>query len=105
MSLFLYALRAARPELVSAGPTDAEAAVLARHHAYLEDLRAQGAVVLAGRTESADFATYGLVIVRAESEPEARRVVSADPAVAERVLRADLSPLRDVVLGDVRGDE
>jgi uncharacterized protein YciI len=101
MPLFLYCLKAGRPELLSSGPTPEEQTVIARHEAYLRNLRDQGVIVLAGRTETVDYATFAMIVLQAESEAEARRVVSSDPAVAERVMRAELSPYRVTMLGDL----
>jgi len=101
MSLFLYRLQASRPDLPSGGPTPEEAAAIERHEAYLRDLRARDVIVLAGRTETADYSTFAMVILRADSEAEARRMVSSDPAVAARVMRAELYPYRVTMVGDL----
>ena len=101
MNLFMYILRVTRPELLTAGPTDEEAAVIARHEAFLTELRDAGNLVLAGRTSAPDYGTYAVIVLRAESEAAARRIVSGDPVVAERVMRAELDAYRVSLAGDL----
>ena len=80
-------------------PTEKEADTLARHVAYLEDLAARGVVILAGRTQTADPDTFGIVIFEADNESTAEAVMTADPAVADGVMRAKLFPYRIAVSG------
>jgi uncharacterized protein YciI len=87
---FLYRVEAARPEMLSEGPDDREAAVLADHFNYLDQLVQTGKVHLAGRTLNA--ATFGIVIFYAEDEPSAISLMTNDPAVKERVMTAELFP-------------
>ena len=51
-------------------------------------------MVLAGRTLNTDERSFGIVIFRADSEEAARRVMDQDPAVRNRVMRAELYPYR-----------
>ena len=51
-------------------------------------------MVLAGRTLNTDERSFGIVIFRADSEEAARRVMEQDPAVRNRVMRAELYPYR-----------
>ena len=96
---FLYRLQVTRPAMVTEGPTTAEARVLGDHFAYLRDLTLAGVVLLAGRTLTTDPLPFGLVIFFADSEPEARRIMEADPAVKGGVMRAELFPYRIALLG------
>jgi uncharacterized protein YciI len=95
---YLYRLRPARPEMLSAGPTPGEAEVVARHVAHLKALAERGVVVLAGRTLTTDERTFGIVILAAASEAAARDLMDADPAVRHGVMRAKLYPFR-IALG------
>lgn len=101
MTLYLYRLQATRPAMLGSGPTPEEAVVLDQHQAYLEDLKARDVILLAGRTQTTDYSTFALVLFRAESEGEARRVVSDDPAVVARLMRAELYPYRVNLIGDL----
>ncbi len=96
---FIYIVRPTRLQMLTEGPTSEEGAVVKRHLEYLERLAEAGVVLLAGRTQTADEKTFGLVVFRAESEEAARRIVDGDPAVAHGVMRAELYPYRVAVLG------
>ena len=94
LSQYLYQLRPTRMAMLREGPTPAESDVLGAHVAYLEALSAQATVLLAGRTQTEDDTTFGLVILQAASAAEARQVMLADPAVANGVMTAELYPYR-----------
>jgi uncharacterized protein len=96
---FLYTVRPTRLQMLTEGPTTDEASAVKRHLEYLQGLAEAGVVLLAGRTQTADERTFGLVVFRAESEEAARRIVDGDPAVAHGVMKAELYPYRVAVLG------
>ena len=98
-SYFLYKIQATRPEMVSEGPTSDEERIVGEHFSYLERLTTEGVVLLAGRTLNTDYSTFGIVILRAESEAAARLVMLNDPAVKKRIMRAELYPYRIALLG------
>jgi len=56
-------------------------------------------VLLAGRTLNTDPSSFGIVILTADTEQEARRIMHNDPAVKARVMRAELYPYRIALLG------
>jgi uncharacterized protein YciI len=91
---FLYLLRPTRVAMLAEGPTAREAEVVAQHFAYLQRLVAEGVAFMAGRTLLADERTFGIVVFTADSEPQAREIVSSDPAVREGVMTAELFPYR-----------
>ncbi|MGA2236275.1 MAG: YciI family protein [Terriglobales bacterium] len=70
-----------------------------RTFAYLQDLNAQGVIILVGRTLNTDENTMGLTIFRAESEDAARQIMNRDPAVKKGVMTATLHPFRVVLQG------
>jgi uncharacterized protein YciI len=80
--------------MLTDGPTPEEAEIVSEHFAYLEQLTEQGVVVLAGRTLTTDESSFGIVILRADSEEAARDVMDNDPAVERQVMRAELFPFR-----------
>ena len=98
MTQFIYRIVANRPEMLTQGPTAAEAEVLEAHVEYLEQLAKDGTVLLAGRTQTTDPGTFGLVILADMEESAARRVMSSDPAVREMVMDAELFPYRIAVV-------
>ncbi len=95
---YLYQLHPTRVEMLTAGPSAEEARVLQDHVAYLEQLTEASVVLMAGRTQAQDEATFGLVILRADSDAEARGIMNNDPAVSEGVMRATLFPYRIAML-------
>ena len=101
--LFLYKIQPVRPEMLSVGPTPEEEEAISRHFDYLRGLTEAGVVLLAGRTLNTDYSSFGIVIFRAGSEEEARRIVADDPAVQQRVMRAELYPYRIALLGVLSG--
>jgi uncharacterized protein len=96
---FLYKLQLVRRDMLQTGPTAEEQAVVAEHFAYLQDLTAKGRIILVGRTLTTDEHTMGLAIFRAESEDEARQIMSADPAVKKGIMTATLYPFKVVLQG------
>ncbi len=97
MPQYLYRIQPTRLEMLTQGPTEAEAETLARHVAYLESQAAHGGVILAGRTQTADRDTFGIVIFEAEDDAAAERLMADDPAVADGVMHAKLFPYRVAV--------
>ena len=91
---YLYTIKPTRPEMLTHGPTSEEADIVSQHFAYLKRLTDQGVVVLAGRTLNTDERSFGIVILRADSEAAARLVMQHDPAVKQHVMRAALYPYR-----------
>ena len=72
--------------------TDADKAITSRHFAHLTAATKAGQVILAGRTMEPGEKTFGLVIFEAADEAAARTFMDSDPAVAEKVMTAQLHP-------------
>jgi uncharacterized protein YciI len=72
---------------------------LPAHRAYLQDLKARGALVLSG-----PFAdrTGGMVLINAASREEAESIAEVDPLVANRV---DTYELREWLITDGRPED
>ena len=98
--IFLYKIQPVRPEMVSDSPTPEEETIVGEHFSYLERLTHEGVVLLAGRTLNLDYSNFGIIIFRASSEQATRQLVESDPAVKNRVMRAELYPYRIALLGD-----
>jgi uncharacterized protein YciI len=71
--------------------TAEETVVIERHFEYLKNKLADGSLMLAGRTEDSSF---GIAVIQANNEKEARKILDNDPAVKEGVFRAELKPFR-----------
>jgi uncharacterized protein len=104
MPQFAHRLQPTRIAILSSGPNESEASVVGEHFEYLSELTAQGWVLFAGRTLTTDEHTFGIVVLEAESQAEARHVMANNPAVLHRVMRAELCPFR-VALWSSRGPQ
>ena len=60
----------------------------------------KGVVILAGRTQNKDHSSFGIIILNADSEEEARRIVQNDPSVKNHVVRAELYPYKIALLNE-----
>jgi uncharacterized protein len=94
MDQFLYRIQPTRPEMLTEGPREEEAALVSKHFAYLQELAKVGSVMLAGRTQNDDPSSFGIVIFRAESEAAALKIFHDDPAVAGGVFKGELFPFK-----------
>ena len=87
---FIFTLRPRRPDfLVSMTPE--EQAVMGEHLAYAKRLFDEGKILLGG---AATDGAIGVIVLRAGSEEEARRIFVNDPAVKANVGEAELHGFR-----------
>jgi uncharacterized protein YciI len=96
---YLYKIQPTRAAMLEEGSTPQEGAAVSQHFDYLSGLVDEGIVVLAGRTLTTDERSFGIVIFRAASDDDARRIVENDPAVKAGVMRAELYPYRIALMG------
>jgi uncharacterized protein len=94
MQQFLCRLQPVRLGMLTDGPTEQEAQIVGQHFAYLQQLVADGTLLMAGRTLNDDERTFGIVIFLGESHARAEKIVGDDPAVRQGVMRAELFPYR-----------
>lgn len=78
--------------MLSAGPSPEESDILQQHVSYLEQLVGAGQVLLAGRTQTTEASTFGIVIIASTSEARATEIMAGDPAVLHGVMLAELFP-------------
>jgi uncharacterized protein YciI len=86
---FAYVVRPAFDRAFLARATHDEREVVQEHGDWLQARYAEGRVVFAGRCYDGPF---GLVVLDAGNEQEARRLMEQDPSVRAGVQRADLYP-------------
>ncbi|MAG13644.1 MAG: hypothetical protein CMN78_03505 [Spirochaetales bacterium] len=91
---FIYRIQPVRDRMLADGPTEEESHVVSEHYKYLKGLSDSGVVLFAGRTLNTESSSFGIVILLAESEAQAREIMEDDPAVNGRVMRAELYPFR-----------
>ncbi len=81
--------------------TKDEEAIMYEHFLYLKELTAKGNVIAAGPVEE----RYGLIILKVESEADARAIMDKEPSVVKGVHDYKLSPMALALLADyVRPD-
>ena len=100
MPRYLYRITPTRPEMLVASTPD-EDRVVADHFAYLQQHAAAGTVLLAGRTQTTDANSFGIIIFDAPDDAAAEAFVAADPSVAGGVMDAALFPYRVAIGGHI----
>ena len=90
MAEFIYLIHPLRHEFFER-PTPLEEEVMEAHFQYLKQAVKEGAVLLAGPCLDE---TFGVVVLTAESEDEARDFMLRDPAVKSNVMMAELHPMK-----------
>ena len=100
---YIYVLKLIPTLLDERNWTAKEEDIVGRHFRKLQDLLAEGKLILAGKTDGLDERTFGIVIFEADSEEEARTIMNSDPAVAEGIMTAELFPYTVALLRGARG--
>ncbi len=90
MGAWIYILRPPRQTFVQ-DMTEEERAIMSEHAGYLKGLLDEGKLVLAG---PALGPVFGVAVLEATDEDEARAIMAADPAVRSGLQTAELSPFR-----------
>jgi uncharacterized protein YciI len=91
MSWLLF-LRPTREEMPFE-PTADESRIVGEHLAYLQRLRDEGKLLLAGPSPVPGD-TIGIAIFEVEEEADVRELVAGDPAVVNGIMTAEIRPLR-----------
>ncbi|MBT3275023.1 MAG: hypothetical protein HN368_17845 [Spirochaetales bacterium] len=105
MKQYMYRIQPSRPEMLRNGPTDEEAAVVTEHFAYLKDLNEKGTVTLAGRTLNTDPSSFGIVILKADNDEQAKQIMDDDPAVVKGVMTSEIFPFRTSLFSELYPDD
>jgi uncharacterized protein len=92
---WLVVLRPVREEMPFE-PTEEESRVVSLHYEYLQKLRAEGRLVLAGPSALRGD-TFGLGIFDQSDRAEVEAIVAADPAVTGGIMTAEIRPYRIAV--------
>ncbi|MBP1920859.1 YciI family protein [Youngiibacter multivorans] len=64
------------------------------HFERLKTMKSEGSLILAGRTQTGNDATFGIVIFEALNDEEADFIMKTDPAVARGVMISELFPYK-----------
>ena len=97
MSDWIYFLHPPRDRFADT-MTDAEGAVFGEHFVHLQQLLADGILVLAGPTLGP--VNTGIAIFEADDEDAATRIMHADPVIAKGICTGELRPFRVAFLRD-----
>lgn len=89
---FVYVLRLVPRLHDDKAWTDADQGVIKAHVAHLKAATDRGQLVLAGRTLEPGDKTFGLVVFHAPDESAALAFMNSDPAVAQKIMTAELHP-------------
>lgn len=87
---FIYFIRSPK-ENFAENMTDEEAEIMGVHFNYLREQMEKGKLILAGPETSGKF---GICILNALSEDEAREIMMNDPAVKSGIVKPELFPFR-----------
>ena len=87
--------------MLMSGSTEFESRIVSEHFNYLKQLTSDGVVILGGRTQNTDHSSFGIVLFNAETVEAVREIMLNDPAVKNKVFRAELFPYK---MGPVRPD-
>ena len=83
-----------RHDILTRGLTELESRIVSEHFNYLKRLAENGVVILAGRTQNTDYSSFGIVLLKAETMEVAREIMLNDPAVKNKMFRAELFPYK-----------
>ncbi len=100
MPTYIYKIQPVRPEMLAHGATDEETRITGEHFAYLKGLLDAGTLILAGRTLTSDYASFGIAIFNARDDEHMRQLTSADPGVAQKLFRVEWYPFRIALQAD-----
>lgn len=97
---YIYVLKLIPELLKEDNWTEKENEIVARHFKVLQNLQGDGKLILAGRTLDMDQNSFGIVILKANDDEEARRLMENDPAVKEGIMIAKLHPYRVALISE-----
>lgn len=87
---FIYFIRSPKENFVE-NMTAEEAEIMGVHFGYLNEQMANGKLILAGPETTGKF---GICILNAANEDEAREIMMNDPAVKSGIVNPELFPFR-----------
>jgi uncharacterized protein YciI len=74
--------------------TENEDKIVKEHFEYLTNLKKEGKLILAGRTQTWDEKTFGIVILNVDSLHDASEIMQQDPGVSKGLMTAELFPFK-----------
>jgi len=90
---FVYVLKLIPRLLDEKNWTAQDGSIVGKHFRRLQQLHKEGKLILAGRTlNESDPSQFGVVILEAGTEEEARKIMEEDDAVKAKLMTAQLFP-------------
>jgi uncharacterized protein YciI len=77
-------------------PGPEETALVQEHLRHLQSLADQGVCIFAGRTLNQDVSAFGIIVVRAESEAAAQKILEDDALIRAGLVRGTVLPFQVV---------
>jgi uncharacterized protein YciI len=87
---FIYIIKPKKENFNETG-TEEEFNIMGEHFLYLKQLIKDNILILAGPELNAKF---GIAVIEAENEEEAKKIMYSDPAVKKGVMNVELYPFR-----------
>lgn len=87
---FVYIIKPKKENFNETG-TEEEFNIMSEHFMHLKQLLKENVLILAGPELNAKF---GIAVIEAENEEEAKKIMENDPAVKKGVMNAELYPYR-----------
>ena len=91
---YIYFLKLIPSLLEESNWTDKEHDIVSEHFQALQNLKAEGKLILAGRTMNMDETTVGIAVFEADSVEEAKEIMENDPAIKKGIMTGTLFPYR-----------
>lgn len=89
---FIYVVKPIERLLDKSKWTEKDKIATSAHLDYMEYLNSTGKLVLAGKTLNEDTSSFGMVILKVDTEKQAIEIMENDPPVKAGILEAELLP-------------
>lgn len=80
--------------------TENDQKIVGEHFNYLKKAKADGKLILAGRTDESNEKTFGIVIFYATDSISARSFMNSDPVVKAGIMKATIHPYKVALIKD-----
>ncbi len=95
--LFIGIFKPTNPDFVKNGPSPEQMPLIKKHVEYLQGLTDRGISIVAGHTTNHDANAFGLVLVHADSETAARKIMEEDALIHAGILTVTVFPFEGLV--------
>lgn len=98
---YIYVLKLCRRLSDGGAWTEEDEKAVDDHFERLKAMKSEGSLILAGRTQTEDYKTFGIVIFEATGDEEASIVMKNDPAIVREVMTGELFPYKVALMRGV----